>query len=74
MPTSVGSCSTSGYTPRVSHDPATAGPKRASTPSSLRAYRWFRALTGPHAAIEDRDWICGLPSVLDATDRLKDMK
>jgi len=34
----------------------------------------FRALTGTRAALEDRDWICGLPSVLDATDRLKEMK
>lgn len=30
----------------------------------------FRALTGNRAAFEDRDWICGLPSVLAATEKL----
>lgn len=28
------------------------------------------ALTGGHAVLQDRDWVCGLPSVLDAVERL----
>ncbi|WP_444454917.1 ABC transporter substrate-binding protein [Rhodobacter capsulatus] len=47
------------------------GSSRAEEPLTHPA---FRALTGNHAALEDRDWICGLPSVLDATERLEDMK
>lgn len=47
------------------------GHSRAEEPLTHPA---FRALTGPHAALEDRDWICGLPSVLEATDRLRAMK
>lgn len=47
------------------------GSSRAEEPLTHPA---LRALTGHRAAVEDRDWICGLPSVLDATDRLKDMK
>ena len=31
----------------------------------------FRALTANRSALEDRDWVCGLPSVLDATERLR---
>ncbi|SEN08775.1 iron complex transport system substrate-binding protein [Gemmobacter aquatilis] len=30
----------------------------------------LRALGGGQAAMQDRDWVCGLPSVLDAIDRL----
>lgn len=47
------------------------GSSRAEEPLTHPA---LGALTGHRAAVEDRDWICGLPSVLDATDRLKDMK
>lgn len=28
------------------------------------------ALTGGHAVMQDHDWVCGLPSVLDAVERL----
>ena len=47
------------------------GPSRSEEPLTHPA---FRALRGNRAAFEDRDWICGLPSVLDATDRLRAMK
>ncbi len=43
------------------------GHARSEEPLSHPA---FRALTGNRSILEDRDWICGLPSVLDATDRL----
>ena len=44
------------------------GHSRAEEPLTHPA---FRALTGNRTALEDRDWICGLPSVLDATERLR---
>lgn len=47
------------------------GSSRAEAPLTHPA---LRALTGRRAAVEDRDWICGLPSVLDATERLGGMK
>ena len=47
------------------------GHSRAEEPLTHPA---FRALTGNRTALEDRDWICGLPSVLEATDRIKRMK
>ena len=30
----------------------------------------FRTLTGNRSLLEDRDWICGLPSVLEATEKM----
>lgn len=30
----------------------------------------FKALSGGRTAVEDRDWVCGLPAVLDAVERL----
>ncbi|ETD86734.1 ABC transporter substrate-binding protein [Rhodobacter capsulatus] len=47
------------------------GSSRAEAPLTHPA---LGALTGRRAAVEDRDWICGLPSVLDATERLGGMK
>jgi iron complex transport system substrate-binding protein len=32
----------------------------------------LKRLTGGHMAMQDRDWICGLPSVLNAVDKLRD--
>ena len=44
-----------------------SGHSRSEEPLSHPA---FRALTDHRSAVEDRDWICGLPSVLEAAERL----
>lgn len=42
----------------------------ASRAEEVLSHPALGALTGSHAVLQDRDWICGLPSVLDAVERL----